>query len=203
MKTYNHTPRRVTTLAALTLAALVACPTPALAESAADASILIPKPAEFIPALIAFLIIWFVLAKFAWPKIIKVLDDRQAKIQSDMDEAEASKLKAAEDQQTYEDKLVEAQREADEIIADAKRAAESERAQIVSKAQTEAASIISRAHEAVESERRTAMNSLTDQVADLSVEMAQKIIGNSLDADTQHKLIEKYLTEAGNLDGSK
>ncbi|MCI1665709.1 MAG: F0F1 ATP synthase subunit B [Atopobiaceae bacterium] len=181
------------------LAALVAAPTTAFA--AADASILIPKPAEFIPALIAFLVIWFVLAKFAWPMILKNLDARQAKIKGDLDEADAAKQKAAEDLRTYEEKIADAQREADEIIADAKHTAEQSRSQIIAKAQADAADIISKAHEAVETERRTAMSSLTGEVADLSVEMAGRIIDEKLDDATQRKLVEKYLTEAGSLNG--
>lgn len=65
------------------LAALV--PTPAFAEAPSGADLLLPKMAEFIPALIAFLVIWFVLAKLAWPSILGMMEKRQQKIQDDLD----------------------------------------------------------------------------------------------------------------------
>ena len=83
-------------------AAVLATPTFALAEGV-GADILIPKPAEFIPALIAFLVIWFVLAKLAWPSILGMMEKRQKKIQDDLDSAAESKAKAAEEAKSYGD----------------------------------------------------------------------------------------------------
>ena len=59
------------------------------------ADILIPKMAEFVPALLIFLIIWFLLAKFVWPKVISVLDAREHKIEDSIEEADATKAEAA------------------------------------------------------------------------------------------------------------
>ena len=88
-------------------------PSVALAESPSGADLLLPKPAEFIPALIAFLIIWFVLGKFAWPSILKMMESRQEKIQKDLDAAENSHIKA--------------KKEASDIIAKGHSAVDSER----------------------------------------------------------------------------
>lgn len=85
------------------LVAFLGSPLAALAEEAADQAqetpsafdILIPKPAEFIPALIAFLVIWVALAKFVWPSVLKTLDKRQQTIQDNLDAAEENKLQTA------------------------------------------------------------------------------------------------------------
>ena len=122
---------------AATAAALLATPTFALADEAVGADILIPKPAEFIPALIAFLIIWIALAKLVWPQVMKMMDERQKKIQDDLDAAEKSRLEAAESAKSYEEKIVEAHREADKIISAAKKEAEEERSHVLAKAQRE------------------------------------------------------------------
>lgn len=184
------------------LASLLA-PRVALAEeSAVGADILIPKPAEFIPALIAFLIIWVVLAKLVWPSVLQMMEKRQEKIQSDLDEAERSKVTAAEEAKAYEAKIVDAQREAEAIVAKAKKEAEEERARILAKAQHEAADVIAKAHGAVDSERHKAMIELSSSVVDLSVEIATKIIGDSLSEADQRKLAEKYLAEVGTPDGN-
>ena len=103
---------RIAAVAGLMLGTVLSLPTVALAESPSGPDLLLPKPAEFIPALIAFLIIWLIMAKLAWPSILGTMEKRQKKIQDDLDSAEKSKAKAAAEAQSYEDKLVEANRKA-------------------------------------------------------------------------------------------
>lgn len=179
--------------------AALATPVVALAEeeSAVGADILIPKVAEFVPALIAFLIIFFILAKLVWPPVLEMMEKRQEKIKSDLEAAERSKLEAAEEARSYEGKILEAHHEADAIVAKAKKEAEEVRSQVLAKAQREAAEIIAKAHGAVDSERHKAMIELSSSVVDLSVEIASKIIGNDLSEEEQRRLAEKYLAEVG------
>ena len=160
------------------------------------ADILLPKPAEFIPALIAFLIIWLILAKLAWPMIIGILDARQTKIEGDLKAAADAKDQAEENARAYEQRIYDAEREAADIIDAAKRSAEEERAEILAKAQREAAATIAKSRDAVEAERKKAM-------VELSVEIASKIIGNDLDASQHRALAEKYLAEVGSSDANQ
>lgn len=192
--------RRAATIGGMSLAALLAIPVPAYA---AGADILLPKPAEFIPALIAFLIIWLILAKLAWPMIIGILDARQAKIEGDLKAAADAKDQAEENARTYEQRIYDAEREAADIIDAAKRSAEEERAEILAKAQREAAATIAKSRDAVEAERKKAMVELSGSVVDLSVEIASKIIGNDLDASQHRALAEKYLAEVGSSDANQ
>ena len=192
--------RRAATIGGMSLAALLAIPVPAYA---AGADILLPKPAEFIPALIAFLIIWLILAKLAWPMIIGILDARQAKIEGDLKAAADAKDQAEENARTYEQRIYDAEREAADIIDAAKRSAEEERAEILAKAQREAAATIAKSRDAVEAERKKAMVELSGSVVDLPVEIASKIIGNDLDASQHRALAEKYLAEVGSSDANQ
>ena len=188
--------RRLSALAAATVAtmALTGCSVPDSAQ------ILIPKPAEFVPALIAFLIIWFVLAKFAWPMIMKTLDDREAKIKGDLDDAEHAKADALQEKKDYAVQLADARVEADKIVSNAKKEAEEERAQVLARAQKEASAAVAKSRDALETERRKAMIELSGSVVDLSVEIAGKIIGDELTEDQQRKLAEKCLNEVGKPD---
>ena len=182
----------------------VALATPAVAlaeESAVGPDILIPKMAEFVPALIAFLVILAVMAKLVWPPVLEMMEKRQQKIQDDLDAAERSKVEAAEEAKSYEAKILEAHHEADAIVAKAKKEAEEVRSAVLAKAQREAADIIAKAHGAVDSERHKAMIELSSSVVDLSVEIASKIIGNDLSVEEQRRLAEKYLAEVGKSDG--
>ncbi len=194
----KNTVTRLLAPAGVAAGAVLATPVVALAEeSAVGPDILIPKMAEFIPALIAFLVILAVLAKLVWPPVLEMMEKRQQKIQEDLDAAQRSKIQAAEEAKSYEAKILEAHHEADAIVAKAKKEAEEVRSAVLAKAQREAADIIAKAHGAVDSERHKAMIELSSSVVDLSVEIASKIIGNDLSVEEQRKLAEKYLAEVG------
>ena len=190
--------RKMTTIGGFVLVAMVLASVPAYAEGA-NASILIPKLAEFVPALISFLILWFVLAKLAWPRILGALDAREAKIKGDIEAAEQAHIQAAEELEKSHKLVIEAQRQANEILAQAKHNCDAERAEIIAKAQADAASILTKAKEAVESEREKIRHELAESVVDLAVEIAGKMIGDDSSVEDQRKLAEKYLTEVGNL----
>lgn len=194
----KNTVTRLLAPAGVAAGAVLATPVVAFAEeSAVGPDILIPKMAEFIPALIAFLVILAVLAKLVWPPVLEMMEKRQRKIQEDLDAAQRSKIQAAEEAKSYEAKILEAHHEADAIVAKAKKEAEEVRSAVLAKAQREAADIIAKAHGAVDSERHKAMIELSSSVVDLSVEIASKIIGNDLSVEEQRKLAEKYLAEVG------
>lgn len=178
-------------------------PTLAFAEESGGADILIPKPAEFVPALVIFVIIFFLLSKFVWPKVIEVLDARENKIEESIQEADATKAQAAEIRDEADAIVAEARRKASEIVLEARSDAEKERSRIVALAHTEAEDIIAKAHDRADEEMKRAYASAADTVAKVSVSVAAKIVGDTLanDEEKQHELIKKYLTEVGTLHG--
>lgn len=198
MKFANRVPR-VLVPAAL---AMLTAPVPAFAEeSAGGASILIPNMAEFIPALIAFLIIFVVLAKFAWPSVLTMMDERSKRIEDSLAEADDARAKATEKRKQAEQIVADARRQASDIVLEARKDAEAERSRIIAAAHDEAAGIIARAHENVEEERRAVYASSSATIANLAVQVATKIIGDKLSDDEQRNLIERYVNEAGSLNG--
>ncbi len=169
-------------------------------EGAAGADILIPKMAEFIPAAIAFLIIWVVLAKVALPGIMKTMDERGKKIEESLNEAAKTKQEAIDKRAESDSLITDARRQAAEIVLEARKDAEAERARIVDAAHKEAEDIISKAHSTAEDERKTIYADAANSIADLSMTVATKIVGESLEnAGEQKKLIERYIKEAGSL----
>ena len=191
----------VARLAGATSAALVASallPTAALAEeTVSGADLLLPKMGEFIPALVGFVVIFVVLAKFAWPKVLANLDAREAKISDDIAAAEKTRTEANEQLEQYKAKLAHAQADADAIIDEARGTAQKAKEHIVDDANKQASDILARGRAALESERRAALVDLTDTVADVSVNAAAKIIDKNLDTEAQRKLVEKYLDVVG------
>ena len=185
-------------------AVALAAPSLALAEENSDLGIgiLIPNMSEFIPALIAFLVIWVVLAKFAWPMIVGMLDKRQETIKNNLDEAEAAKIEAQRSLEEYKKQLAEARREAAGIVDEARRAGEQVKADITAQAQAQADEMIAKAKKSIEKEKQAAIADLQSSVADLSIAVAGRFIGEGLSDADQRKLIEKYVAEAGALDAN-
>ena len=179
-------------------AAALLMPVSAFAEDgAAGADILIPKMAEFIPALIAFLIIWIVLAKVALPGIMKTMEERGKKIEESLDEAEKTKQEAIAKRAESDSIVTDARRQAADIVLEARK---DERARIIEAAHKEAEEIIAKAHTTVEDERKSIYAGAASSIADLSVAVATKIVGEALEDETeQKKLIERYIQEAGSL----
>ena len=196
---------RTRALPACAAASLLVAGMPALAlaeEENTGMKLLLPNMSEFIPACIAFLIIYLIMAKVAWPPVMKMMQKREDKIQEDLDTAEQAKQEAVANVAASEERIRAAEREAVEIVAKAKRDAEDERSAILAKASADAAATIAKSKDAIEMERKKAMVKLSGSVVDLSIEIASKIIGEELNDEKHRALAERYLAEVGKSDAS-
>ena len=128
---------------------------------------------EFIPALIAFFIIWAVLAEFAWPAVTGILEQAPGEtIKNNLDEAEAAQIQAAAFLDEYKQQLADARREAAGILDEARRAGEQVKADITAQAQAQADEMIAKAKKSIEKEKLAAIADLQGSVAELSVAVA-------------------------------
>lgn len=164
--------------------------------------LLIPKLGEFIPALVAFIVLWIILGKFGWPAITGALDKRAVTIQESLDKAEENRIESERILAEHQKQLDEARAQAASIIADAKAAGEAVKADITAQAQKESEAMIAKANEAIEVQTKQALAQLQTSVADLSVGVAGKLVGENLSTDEHLKMIERYIAEAGSLDAN-
>jgi F-type H+-transporting ATPase subunit b len=163
---------------------------------------IIPKLAEFIPAVISFVIVFVVLSKFGWPAISDMLDKRADTIREGLERAEAAKIEAERLLEEYKQTMADARKEAGSILQQAKQAAEATRTEGVAKTQAEIDEMLAKARESIEGERRAAIASLQASVAELSVAVAGKLIGSELSPEAHRDVIEKYISEAGSLNAN-
>lgn len=185
----------------LATVAAFAAPTVAMASEGSGGGLVsspvVPVLGEFIPMLLAFLIVMFILNKFAWPMILGALDKRAEDIEGSMKKAETAKIEAENVLAEYKAKLADAHKEAASIVEAGRKAGEAARADVIAKANEDAEAITKRAHSAADAEKRAAAAELEAKVADFSVEIAGKLIGEKLSADTDAKLIDQYLSQMG------
>lgn len=158
-----------------------------------------PNPATIWPTWLAFIILFVLLWKFAFPAIITMLDKRADAIRESLEKAEETKVEAERLLEEYKEQLAEARGEANKVIENGRKVADSMKEEIVAKAKEEAATIVAKAREAMEADKKATMAELQAAVADLSVAVAGKIIGEKLTAADHAALIDKYVTEAGGL----
>lgn len=198
----NKTTGKLVASLAVAGAAALSVPSYAFASEGGGISAILPNMNEFIPMLVAFIILWVVLAKFGWPLFDGMLEKRANTIRDDLKNAEEARQESERVLAEYKQELAEAKAQASKIIADAKQTGEDVKADITAKAQKEAADMIEKAHAAIEAEKKAAVADLQTSVAEISVAVAGKLIGNDLTDDEHRKMIKRYVEEAGSFNAN-
>ncbi|MCL1891388.1 MAG: F0F1 ATP synthase subunit B [Coriobacteriia bacterium] len=198
--------KKTTALCATGLVLLLSFPTLAFASeeggSSTGINLLFPPMYEWIPMLLGFIILWFVLAKFGWPAFIGMIDKRQTTIKDSLEQAETAKIESERMLEENKAALADAKKQAAQIVSEATQAAEAVKADITAKAQTEAEAMIAKARAAIDAEKKVAIAELQGSVADLSVSVAGRLIAQDLSDADHRKVVEHYLAEAGNFDAN-
>lgn len=169
------------------------------AEHEAEGGTFTPMPNLWVYTVIAFAIVVFILKKFAFPKITEALDQRNEQIEGDLKNAELTREEAEKLLAEYKTQLNEARTEAKKIIDEGKALGEKLRQETIAKTQEEANQLISRAQEEIAREKDKAIKELQSQIAEISIEVASKVIQKSLSAEEHDKLIDDYIAEVGKL----
>ncbi|WP_270307905.1 F0F1 ATP synthase subunit B [Streptococcus koreensis] len=152
---------------------------------------------DFILIAGSFLLLIFLVKKYAWGNITSILDARAEKITNDIDEAEAARKKAEELAAKREAELAGSRQEATAILETAKETAEKNKAHILSEANQEALRLKEKAQLEISQNKKEAMNSIKGDVADLTVNLAGKLLSQQLDSEGHRQLIDRYLNELG------
>lgn len=144
-----------------------------------------------------FLILLFVLGKFAWPAILTAIKARNESIKQALEAAEKAKVEMAKLQADNEKILAEAKAERDAMMKEAKQLKDKLIADAKEQASVEAKKLVSNARESIQTEKKAAINDLKDQVANLSLDIAEKILKQKLeDGKAQKELINTLIKEA-------
>lgn len=146
--------------------------------------------------LLAFLVIFFVLAKYGFPVILKMSDERKAYIDDSLKKAHEANEKLANIQQESENLLKEARERQQQILTEATQTRDVivEKAQL--KAREESSRIVSEARAQIETEKQNAISDIRKQVAELGVLVAEKVLREKLSSNAeQMKYVDKLLDE--------
>lgn len=164
----------------------------ALAESQNP---ILPSFNELVVGIFAFAVLFFVLWRVALPRADQVLEERTESIEGKLEQAERERQQAEELLRQYRERLSSAEQEAQRIIDEARANADRLRKDLMSKAEQEAQRVIDQGRQAIVAERDRAVRELRTEVGRLAVELATRVVGDSLDRDRQLRLIDQYIEQ--------
>jgi F-type H+-transporting ATPase subunit b len=147
--------------------------------------------------LIVFAGLVFLLGKFAWGPILKMVDEREKGIQSALDQAAQRNAEAAKLLDEHKAQLADARRQASELIQEGRVAGESVRREIEEKARVEAQAILDRAKDEIGRERDAALQTLRKESVELALAAASRLMQENLDQAKDRAIVERYLAEFG------
>ena len=152
---------------------------------------------QILISLCNLLILFLVLKKFLYKPVMKVMAERQSKIDTQINDAKQDRTAAEAMRAEYEGKLEKAAAEGDQIIKNAVQRARTQEEEILKSANDSAARTLKRAEEQVELERRKAVNQLKDEVSGMAVDIASAVIEKNLSAEDNKALIDKFIENLG------
>ena len=143
--------------------------------------------------LVVFGVLFVLLWRLAWPTILKSVEERERKIQRQLDEAEKNRVESARLLEEHKKLVQGARAEAQELIARAKQVAEKEREALLASARREHDELLQRARKDIDAEKQKALVALRQEAVDLALAAATRLVEQRLDAEGHRRLVTDYL----------
>jgi F-type H+-transporting ATPase subunit b len=154
-----------------------------------------PDVGLMIWTLLAFLVTFLVLRKFAFPRISAALEKRQHLIEESIETAQRTKAEAEAILAEYRERLKEARTQAEEIVARARKAAETHERESLDQARESREDLLEQTRRDIEAETRRAIQEIRREVADLTVAATERVTRKTLNEEDQRRLVEEALSE--------
>lgn len=167
---------------------------PAAAEHAASSGPFTINGGLILWTLVIFGILLFILAKTAYPAILRQVEEREAKIKQQLEDAAKANADAQKLLADYQGQMAKSKAEAQELLAQGRAAGEKLREEMVNKGRAEQEELLERARREITMERDRALAELRKEAVELSIAAASKVVGRNLDSDADRKLVQEYLS---------
>ena len=142
---------------------------------------------------VIFAFLMLLLWRFAWPTILKSVEERERRIQKQLEDAERANAEAQRLLEEHKKTIAGARTEAQDMIAKAKVVAQKERELLLAKAREEYEGLLARARKDIDTEKEKAIVALRREAVELSIAAAAKVIDANLDTDANRRLVTDYL----------
>ena len=148
-------------------------------------------------ALANFLFLFFMLRKFLFKPVMKMIDDRQKEIDDLYKDAEDAKKDAQAKQQEYDRKLSAAQQTSEQLVREAVARGQSREEEILRQANAQASAIMDKAADDIAREKKKAVNDAKDEISVIALSIAGKVVGRELNDADHARLVDGFIEELG------
>ena len=160
-------------------------------------SLVAVEPATLIVTIINLFIQLYVVKKFFLSKVLDILDKRREAADQEIVQAQAAKEEALAIKETYEENMKQAKAEANEILLNAQKTATARSEEIIGQAKVQAAQIKEKASADIELEKKNALNGAKDEISDIAMAIAEKVVERQLNAEDQETLVSRFIDDLG------
>ncbi len=157
---------------------------------------LVPNPLSMVVQLCSTLVLFLLVKKFLWKSVQNFFNARTEKMQSDLTAGEQAKNEAFADRDKAHEELSHAAAKSEEIVNAAVKEAKDEKAGILAQASREAEAERKKAHEQIEAERNAMYDSVKEEMVNVAMDAAGKLIGEKNGDDLDRKAIAEFVKEA-------
>ena len=144
-----------------------------------------------------FIALFLVLKKFLFKPVMKIIQERQEEIDTIYADADKAKAEAIAMQQEYAQKLTAAGETSDRIVKEAVERGRIREEEIIRQANAEAGAIMEKASAAIAQEKKKAVNDAKNEISDMAMSIAEKIVGRELNDADQNKLFDEFIDGLG------
>lgn len=143
------------------------------------------------------LVLFLILKKVLFKPVMKIMDEREADIKSDIEQGKKAKEEGLKFKSEYETKVGAARDEGQQIVEMAKKRAEEKSSEIIASAKREAENIKTKASADIEKERQQAYNDVKGEISSIALLAASKVIEKDIDKSKHEELIDEFIKEVG------
>ena len=144
-----------------------------------------------------FIAVFLVLKHFLFQPVMKIIKDRQDEIDHMYDDANKAKASAEAMQAEYQQKLYVAAETGDRIVKEAIIRGQTKEEEIIRQANSEASAILDKAAADISQEKKKAINDAKDQISEMAMAIAEKVVGREIKPEDQDKLFDEFISELG------
>ena len=148
-------------------------------------------------ALANFLFLFFMLRKFLFNPVMKMIDDRQKEIDDLYKDAEDAKKDAQAKQQEYDRKLSAARQTSEQLVREAVARGQSREEEILRQANAQASAMMDKAADDLAREKKKAVNDAKDEISVIALSIAGKVVGRELNDADHARLVDGFIEELG------
>lgn len=152
---------------------------------------------HIIISLLNLIILFIILKKLLFKPVKKMFAERQAQVDNIYDEANEANEQAQANKQAYEEKLSHSKEEAINILRNAREMAEQSSNEILQEAQNKADLAVKKANAEIASERKKAINEIKNEISEISIDIAEQVVGREIDEKDHSELINDFIENIG------